>query len=102
MCNFEIMALHQHALMADLRAAIRHSRVIRFTYEGRNYEVEPHDLRRDPVTGIFELTAWVRRHPNGKAPAWAQFQYWKMRGIDLMPDKFLPRLAKSPAVALAG
>ena len=88
--------------MAGLRAAIRHNRVIRFTYEGRNYEVEPHALGRHPVTGVFQVTAWIRKDPGGLPPAWGSFDYWKMRGIDVMPDIFLPRLANSPPLALAG
>lgn len=96
------MALHNHATMADLRGAIRHYRVIRFTYEGGNYEVEPHELGRNPVTGTYELTAWVRRGPGEGPPAWRNFHYWKMRGLEVMPDKFLPRRISPRTLAFAG
>ena len=96
------MALHKNALMADLRGAIRHYRVIRFIYDGRNYEVEPHELGRNPVTGAFELRAWVRRSGRGGHPKWALFNYWKIRAIDVLPDTFLPRVGPpiKPQVAV--
>ena len=78
--------------MADLREAIRHHRVIRFTYQGRNYEVEPHDLGRHPVTGNYELTAWVRRSRGSVDPRWMTFNYWNLRGLEVLPDTFLPRV----------
>ena len=96
------MALHNHALMADLRGAIRHYRVIRFTYEGGNYEVEPHEIGRNRVTGTYELTAWVRKGPKDGPPTWKTFQYWKMRGLEVMPDKFLPRKMSPQTLAFAG
>lgn len=77
--------------MADLRGAIRHYRVIRFLYQGRNYEVEPHDLGRNPLTGNFELTAWVRRSRGTEEPRWMTFHFWNIRGLDILPDTFLPR-----------
>jgi hypothetical protein len=96
------MALHNHALMADLRGAIRHYRVIRFTYEGGTYVVEPHEIGRNCLTGTHELTAWVRNGPGGKPPAWKTFHYWKMRGMEVMPDKFLPRRRQSQTLTFAG
>jgi len=91
------MALHKHATMADLRGAIRHYRVIRFHYEGRSYTVEPHHLGRNPRTGCYELTAWVRSGDPRKEPGWRTFNYWKVRGLDVMPDNFLPRLGADRA-----
>ncbi|QJE95994.1 hypothetical protein [Luteolibacter luteus] len=88
--------------MADLRGAIRHERVIRFTYEGRNYVVEPHELGRNPVTGTYEFTAWVRSGPYGMLPTWKTFHYWKVRGLEVMPDKFLPRRIAPQTLDFAG
>jgi len=85
------MALQQHALMADLRGAIRHYRVIRFFYQGRSYEVEPHELGRNPVTGNYELKGWVRRSHGSEDPRWMTFHYWNIRALDVLPDRFLPR-----------
>jgi hypothetical protein len=96
------MALHKYALMADLREAIRHYRVIRFTYEGEKYEVEPQELGRNPVTGNFEVTAWVRNAPDGQPSGWRNFHYWKVRGLEVMPDKFLPRTLIPRDLAFAG
>ena len=77
--------------MADLRGAIRHYRVIRFFYQGRSYEVEPHELGRNPVTGNYELTAWVRKSRGTEEPRWMTFNYWNIRALDVLPDSFLPR-----------
>jgi len=96
------MALHKNALMADLRGAIRHYRVIRFTYEGRKYEAEPHELGRNPVTGTYEVRTWVRKGPDDDLPGWKTFHYWKMRALDVMPDRFLPRVAKPQTLEFAG
>ncbi|WP_341407068.1 hypothetical protein [Luteolibacter soli] len=80
--------------MADLRGAIRHYRVIRFTYDGRKYEAEPHELSRNPVTGTSELKAWVRRSSAGGDSRWMTFHYWSIRAMDVLPDKFLPRASE--------
>ncbi|MEK7952794.1 hypothetical protein [Luteolibacter soli] len=95
------MALQKNALMADLRGAIRHYRVIRFAYEGRKYEVEPHELGRNPVTGTYELKAWVRRTAS-EHPRWLTFNYWNMRALEVLPDTFLPRLVKESDTSMAG
>ncbi len=89
------MALHKNASMADLRGAIRHYRVIRFTCEGENYVVEPHELGRNPVTGTFELHAWVRSSPGGGEPRWMTFNYWNIRALVVLPDTFLPRVMET-------
>jgi hypothetical protein len=96
------MALHKHALMTDLRGAICHYRVIRFTYEGGTYEVEPQEIGRNPVTGNYELIGWVRRGPEGGHPTWKNFHYWKVRGLEVMPDKFLPRIVVPKTLDFAG
>ena len=49
-------------------------------------------IGRNPKTGTYELTAWVRSGDPGKEPGWRTFNYWKVRGLDVMPDNFLPRL----------
>ena len=95
------MALHTNVLMADLRGAIRHYRVIHFAYEGRNFVVEPHALGRNPLTGAFELRAWVRSGPPGAASTWMTFNYWKVRTLEVLADRFLPRIV-SEAVPQAG
>jgi hypothetical protein len=96
------MALHENALMADLRGAIRHYRVIRFVYEGRNFVVEPHTLGRNPVTGTFELTAWVRSGPPAAAATWMTFNYWKVRALEVLSDRFLPRIVSRGAPQAGG
>jgi hypothetical protein len=95
------MALQTNALMADLRGAIRHYRVIRFIYDGRNYEVEPHGLGRDPVTGNFELKGWVRSGPGKDGSKWMTFNYWKIRAMDVLPDRFLPRIVTDGSSPIA-
>ena len=102
MCNLPIMAVQKYASMAGLRDAIRRYRVIRFFYNGREYEVEPHDLSTAPLTGTFEVTCWVRKFPDGSPPAWKKFHYWKIRAMEVMPDTFLPRRFPGKGVSLAG
>ena len=87
--------MHSNASMADLRGAIRHYRVICFTYEGGNYVVEPHELGRNPVTGTFELLAWARSSPGGGNPRWITFNYWSIRALVVLPDTFLPRVMEN-------
>lgn len=96
------MAVQKYASMAGLRDAIRRYRVIRFFYNGREYEVEPHDLSTAPLTGTFEVTCWVRKFPDGSPPAWKKFHYWKIRAMEVMPDTFLPRRFPGKGVSLAG
>jgi hypothetical protein len=90
-----IMALQKYASMADLRGAIRHYRVIRFTYEGASYIVEPHQLERNPLTGTYELQAWTRSSPGGGNPGWMMFHYWGIRALVVLPDTFLPRVRET-------
>ncbi len=84
------MEKQKHAPLSAIRDAIRGFRVIRFTYDGRRYTVEPRELGRSPV-GSFLLKAFVREgSPNGGLHGWADFYYWKIRGLQILPERFHP------------
>jgi hypothetical protein len=85
------MGTQKHAQMADLRAAVRACRVIRFSFRGKEYEVEPHMVGSAPGTGTYTLSAWVRSASDGSPPGWKKFPYWQIRDLRIEPATFAIR-----------
>ena len=88
------MESKNHAPLSALRGAIRDFRVIRFTYEGKQYVVEPAELGRSS-RGSMELTGWVREGPHASG-LWLKFHYWKIRELQILPDHFTPPPKAAP------
>lgn len=85
------MEKEKHAPLSALREAIRDFRVVRFRYEGREYVVEPRELRNSD-RGYKHLTGWVREGPHADG-LWLDFHYWKIRELVLLDETFRPPVA---------
>ena len=83
------MEKQKHAPLSGIREAIREFRVICFTYEGQEYTVEPRELCRS-AEGSFLLKARVREGPPGGPRGVANFHYWRIRRLRILPERFDP------------
>lgn len=90
----------KQAPLSGIRGAIRDFRVIRFTYDGREYTVEPHEPGR-LACGSFLLRALVREGPPGAPRGLTNFHYWKIRKLRILPELFKPRSPFGGASAAA-
>jgi len=88
------MDKQKHAPLSALREAIRDLRVIRFTYEGKKYVVEPSELGHSE-RGSMQLTGWVREGPHASG-LWLGFYYWKIRELEILAKRFTPPPKPAP------
>lgn len=94
------MEKQKHAPLSAIREAIRDFRAIRFNYEGREYTVEPLELGRS-TGGSFIVKGTVRTGPPDGLKGLAQFYYWKIRGLEILPEQFDPRPGQEARPPLA-
>ena len=94
------MEKHTHAPLSGIREAIRDSRLIRFTYEGREYTAIPLELGRS-TGGSFLVRAVVQEGPLDGLKGITSFYYWKIRQLKILPGHFDPRPGKDARQPLA-
>ena len=83
------MEKRKHAPLSAVRDAIREGRVIRFRYEGQTYTVKPVELGRSKG-GSRIVKACVREGPPAGLKGWTSFYYWKIRSLEILPERFDP------------
>jgi hypothetical protein len=94
------MEKQKHAPLSRIREAIRDFRAIRFHYDGRAYTVEPRELGRS-TGGSFLLKALVLQGPPDGPQGMAHFHYWRIRGLQILPDRFDPEPTRAAGQPLA-
>lgn len=83
------MEKQKRAPLSAVRDAIRECRVIRFSYEGQTYTVKPVELGRS-TGGSLIVKACVREGPADGLRGWANFYYWKIHSLEILPERFDP------------
>lgn len=73
-----------YAAPAEIRAAIEHRRVIRFSYKGVRLEAEPHLFGAARKTSALILVLWVR----GDAGGWRTIRFHDVRDLEVAKETF--------------
>ena len=84
------MQKQKHAPLSGVRRAIHDARLVRFTYDGKEYVVAPRELTR-AGNGTFLVKALVCEGPLGGLRGIANFHYWRIRCLRIMDGEFRPQ-----------